>query len=711
MADFKVYGAVAIGNTSFYRCEFLGNLYSGKLNYSHSRLMEIFFKCLSLKGIRRILLPAIGLLSPLILQAQLIDVNFTQNSSAGSGGPNPGPTMSGAAVLGAAGDHWNGINGSDGTNVSLIYANGSASPVTMTFTSGGGYNVYDYSGTTPFNGTPYNALMETYLYNDGVTQTITLSNLQANSIYDIVVYNAANTSAAGRTTYYTVNGNTLNSTWNGSSNELIAGVDFQQFPSAVSDGSGNLVITYTGSGSAEGDINGFQIQPAPIVISADYAGTNVMISFMTLSGLNYQVQYKNHLTDASWISLGNTISGNNAVQWVGDLTNQSSRFYRVQAFPNPLAAFTLLHTSGTSIVNSSGNVVQLKGLNLGGWFVMEPWMCPADSGGLPDTYSIIKELDSRFGVATEQLLIKTYQASWIMTNDLDNITNGGFNCVRVPVWWGNFYSITNTTSTGWRSDAFAELDWLVTNCAARGIYVVIDMHGVVGGQSTSDDTGEENLNAYWTNSIDQSETAYMWTQIASHYSSNSAVAGYDLINEPDNAPSTTAVWNAYTNLYDTIRAVDPNHMIIVEGTFGSWDWSMLPAPSTYGWTNIVYSMHEYQYGGSVAQIEAGSDNQVSDFNNHKSWNVPDYIGEWNDMGQGAACYDYSINDYNSDGISWTMWAYKASAGLATNGWGWYDPTYWPTTPNVSTDSSVTIATDWLQWKTTTSFEENPSVGL
>ncbi len=664
-------------------------------------------------GVERGLLAflAIILLIPIGLQAQLISVNFTQNSSAGQGGPSPGPTMSGAAVLGSAGDKWNGINGSTGTGIPLVYSDGSSSPVTMTFTSGGGFNVYDYSGSTPFTGTPYNALMETYLYNNGVQQTITLSNLPANSIYNLVVYDAANSTAGGRTTYFTVNGNTLNSTWNGSSNKLIAGVDFQQFPAAMSDSSGKLVISYTGNGSAEGDVNGFQIQPAPLVINAGSSGTNITISFMALSGLNYQVQYKTNLTDATWISLGSAVSGSNAMQVVGDSTKGSDRFYRVVASVNPLATFSLLHTSGTSIVNSNGNVVQLKGLNLGGWFVMEPWMCPADSGGLPDTYSIIKELDSRFGVATEQLLIKTYQTSWITTNDLNNITNGGFNCVRVPVWWGNFYSITNTTSTGWRSDAFAELDWLVTNCAARGIYVVIDMHGVIGGQSTSDDTGQQNQNTYWTNSVEQSETAYMWAQIAAHYNGNSAVAGYDLINEPDNTPSKAAVWNAYTNLYTTIRAVDPTHIIIMEGTFINWDWDMLPAPSVYGWTNVVYSMHEYQYGGSVAQIEAGSDNQVNDFNNHKSWNVPDYVGEWNDMGQGAACYDYSINDYNNAGISWCMWAYKATDGLVPDGWGWYDPVYWPTTPNVSTDSITTIGNDWLQWKTTTSFGENSSVGL
>lgn len=663
-------------------------------------------------GFRRfgIFFAALIAFGSVLLQAQLINVNFTLNSSAGSGGPNPSPTMSGAAVLGAAGDQWNGISTGSGSGISLISANGSNSSVTMTFTSGGGYNVNDYGGSTPFASTLYNALMENYLYNNGTLQTITLSGLAASSTYNLVLYNAANTAAAGRTTYFTVNGNIRSSTWNGSSSTFIAGVDYVEFASALSDGSGNLAITYTGAGTAEGDINGFQIQAAPFTVSASYNNTNVLISFLTQSGLSYQLQYKNNLTDANWTPVGSSLSGNDAVQSVADLAGGSGRFYRVQLSANAVPVLSPLHTSGTSIVNASGAAVQLKGLNLGGWFIMEKWMCPLDSGSMPDTYSVITNLDGRFGVATEQSLIRTYQTNWITIADLDNITNGGYNCVRVPVWWGNFYSITNTTSAGWRSDAFAVLDWLVTNCAVRGIYVVIDMHGVVGGQSTNDTTGQILQNQYWTSSTDQSETAYLWTQIATHYQGNSAVAGYDLINEPQNAPSTAAVWNAYNSLYTTIRSVDPGHIIIMEGTFGSWNWSMLPSPSLYGWTNVVYSLHEYQWGGSVAQCEAGSDNQVTDFNNHKSWNVPDYIGEWNDMGNGAACYDYSISDYNNDGISWTMWAYKTD--LASNGWGWYDPIRSLPTPNISTSSSATISNDWSQWKTTTTtFGVNSSVGL
>lgn len=662
------------------------------------------------------LLFAMAISNPDLLRAQLIDVNFTQNSSAGMGGPNPGPTMSGAAMLGSAGDQWNGINGSSGNGISLNYANGTASPVKMTFSSGGGYNVFNYSGSTPFAGTVYRSLMENYLYNSGIPRTITLSGLVPNSAYNLAVYNGADTNAVGRTTFFTINSNTLSSTWNGSAGAFVPGVDYVYFPSAMSDASGNLAITYTGNGTVEGDINGLQIQAASgpsFLIKATHSGANVAVSFMTQSGLNYQVQYKNALTDTSWTSLGSPVSGNNATQSVNDLPAGPRRFYRVLGTinsPSGPTGLNFLQTSGTNIVNASGQVVLLRGLNLGGWFVMEPWMCPADSGGLQDTYSIISELDSRFGVATEQSLIRAYQTNWITTADLDNIKNGGYNCVRVPVWWGNFYPIANTTSSGWRSDAFTMLDWVVTNCAARGIYVVIDMHGVLGGQSTSDDTGQINLNAYWTSSIDQSETAYTWAQIASHYNGNSTVAGYDLINEPVGAPGTNAVWNAYSSLYNTIRAVDPRHIIIMEDTFENWNLNMLPNPSGYGWTNIVYSAHQYQ-SGTVAQVEAGSDGQVWDFESHGSYNVPGYIGEWNDMGMGAACYDYSTNDYSHAGLAWTMWAYKAAYGLVPDGWGWFDPSFMPPTPNVSTDPASTILSDWQQWQTTNCFTVNPTVGL
>jgi endoglucanase len=376
-----------------------------------------------------------------------------------------------------------------------------------------------------------------------------------------------------------------------------------------------------------------------------------------------------------------------------------------------LAQLSALHTSGVHIVNANGSTVVLKGMNLGGYMVMEPWMCPCDSGGLPDSHSIISELDSRFGVAEEQALIRDYEQDWITTQDFANLKAAGFNAVRVPVWWGNFWPMSSQTASSWRSDAFTQLDWIVSNAAAAGLYTIIDMHGVVGGQSTSDDTGWQNQNQYWSNGNDQGNTAWMWWEIANHYKGNGNVAGYDLINEPTGAPSNAAVISAYASLYTSVRSADPSHIIIMEGTWGNWDWSMLPSPSSEGWTNVVYEMHEYQWNGDSAVVEQGSINQVNDFNNHASYDCPDYIGEWNDMGDGAATYQYSYDEYTSNGISSTMWAYKATSGLAPNGWGMYDPSYWATTPNVSTDSAATIAADWAEWTTANAFALNTGLGF
>jgi endoglucanase len=380
--------------------------------------------------------------------------------------------------------------------------------------------------------------------------------------------------------------------------------------------------------------------------------------------------------------------------------------------PTPAHALNMLRASGRNIVDSTtGAVVRLRGVNLGGWLVQEKWMTPLDSGGLVDTYSVMKELDRRFGVATEQSLMKTYQDNWITTTDLDNIRAGGYNVVRVPVWWGNFYALDNVSNSGWRADAFEKLDWIVNNAGSRGLYVIIDMHGVVGGQSLSDTTGQANRNEYWSNGSHQGNTAWMWWQIANRYKGNATVAGYDLINEPIGAPSPSAVWSAYDSLYKSVRSVDPGHMIFLEGAYGSWNWSMLPNPAQYGWTNVVYEMHEYQYNGSAAQVQQGATNQVTDFNNHASWNVPGYIGEFNSMGTGSATWAATKTTYDNAGLSWTMWSYKATHGLVPDSWGWYDPTWWPATPNISTDSAATISTKWQQWKTTTSFGKNTSISM
>ena len=151
-------------------------------------------------------------------------------------------------------------------------------------------------------------------------------------------------------------------------------------------------------------------------------------------------------------------------------------------------------------------------------------------------------------------------------------------------------------------------------------------------------------------------------------------------------------------------------MIFIEGTWGNWNWDMLPNPSSVGWTNVIYEMHEYQYNATDANVQKGADNQVTDFNNHKStFGVPCYIGEFNDFGYGDA-WTHSIGVFNGDGMNWSSWSYKATHGTGTDSWGLYDPNgKFATVPNIATDSSSTISSDWSHWTTVNTFSLNPLI--
>ena len=63
-------------------------------------------------------------------------------------------------------------------------------------------------------------------------------------------------------------------------------------------------------------------------LAATRTGFGSTLSFATMTGHNYIVQYKNSLTDASWTSLS-PVSGNGSTVEVPDSTTEAGRFYRL----------------------------------------------------------------------------------------------------------------------------------------------------------------------------------------------------------------------------------------------------------------------------------------------------------------------------------------------------------------------------------------------
>ncbi len=378
--------------------------------------------------------------------------------------------------------------------------------------------------------------------------------------------------------------------------------------------------------------------------------------------------------------------------------------------PAGAAPGPFLKTSGLDIRNDSGQgeVVPLRGVNLGSWLLMEDWMCPMDSSGnLTNEWMVREKLTQRFGAATKDSLMGAYQDAWLMESDFDNITALGMNCIRLPFWYLNLQEDDGT----WRADAFHRLDWAVSNAWERGIYTILDLHGAPGGQTANaKSTGRSwPTAALWTNSTYQARTRDIWARVSAHYNGNPAVAGYDLLNEPMDTPSSSVYWNFLNACYQTIRTNDPDHIILMEATYGSWNLDMLPNPASYGWTNVVYQLHSYPWGvwNDVPLLNAETEKTIQDCVNHQGWNVPCHVGEFNMAPEEA--WKYAIERYSTSGLGWQMWAYKSTFTGGITSWGIYNPNGTVTAiPNIENNSSSQIRSKWAAWTTAGAFTLNQS---
>jgi hypothetical protein len=69
-------------------------------------------------------------------------------------------------------------------------------------------------------------------------------------------------------------------------------------------------------------------------MTAQAAGTNVVLTWQGLIGQAYQAQYKTNLTDAAWIPLNSPMDGSGAiVNLTNNIGGAPQRFYRLAILP------------------------------------------------------------------------------------------------------------------------------------------------------------------------------------------------------------------------------------------------------------------------------------------------------------------------------------------------------------------------------------------
>lgn len=338
-----------------------------------------------------------------------------------------------------------------------------------------------------------------------------------------------------------------------------------------------------------------------------------------------------------------------------------SAFCLLLTLPAALNAQTarFITTKGPQIIGPDGKPFLMKGTNMGNWLVPEGYMFKFKSVNSPRL--INEALMELLGPEETTKFWKQYQDTYITAADIHFLKASGMNSIRIPF---NYRLFTTENYCGQNNPnrGFELLDRVIGWCKKEGLYVVLDMHCAPGGQTGDNIDDGYGYPFLFKSPAMQQLTAAIWKKIASHYKNETAILGYDLLNEPIATYFNADEFNPYLEpvyklITKAIRTVDKNHIIILGGAQWDSNFKCFGAPFD---PKLVYQFHKYwtkTTGKEVIQ-------EYIDFRD--KYKVPIYCGETGEnKDEWCEAFRKTLDENN---IGWHYWPYKKmdnTAGIIT----------------------------------------------
>lgn len=363
-------------------------------------------------------------------------------------------------------------------------------------------------------------------------------------------------------------------------------------------------------------------------------------------------------------------------------------------------ALPALRVKSGKFVDATGKPVLLKGVNFGSWLVIESHFAGFE---FPDERSLFDTLTARLGKPGAEKVMEAWRANWITGEDFKRARDLGFNHVRVPF---GYWLLEDDTAPGkYLPNGWAQLDRVVAWCEAAGIYCVLDLHGAPGGQSEAEHTGRKGSNALWRDPKLIKRTAELWEAVARRYKGRTAIAGFDLLNEPMGAPGNEPIASVQMTLAEAVHRGDPNRIVIMEDGYRGLD--KLPKSTGKFHDCLAVSAHAYptmQKDGAPGPHEAFFRDQTGVWEKElKRIDAPLYVGEWSiiqEASGGEAMMHRYFDEFEKRGWSSSVWIYKQANRHAVQGyWGFYRNNKDLDLPNLATDSVEQLVAKMAQFRT------------
>ncbi len=359
---------------------------------------------------------------------------------------------------------------------------------------------------------------------------------------------------------------------------------------------------------------------------------------------------------------------------------------------------------GRGLYDENGDRFEIKGINFGNLFIAEGWMTVNSIGavynkdgsfksvnpnGIVEEYEEIfqEEMDALFAerFTDEQIeaLNDAFFDAYCTENDFKLISDTGLNTIRLPLYYRSFltthdrYRLTDEELCAMDFEdielVFDKVDAFLDYAKKYNLKVILDMHGLMGGQSGFEHCGTRDMD-FWENEEYIVFMSDLWRAIAKHYTVDrpdlaSTVLAYDLANEPTKRTEMATgplQWRVMDRLYEAIREVDTQHVISIEGV---WYPNSLPDPEDYGWENVLYQYHFYNWNHDKGVSNEMFYSAMFTLYTQSNYNVPKFVGEFNFFGDEDEWSKYLVQ-YDELGWGWTIWSYKiVSVGWWDSSWG------------------------------------------
>lgn len=311
-----------------------------------------------------------------------------------------------------------------------------------------------------------------------------------------------------------------------------------------------------------------------------------------------------------------------------------------------------LKTQEKKIVNSNGEEVILRGVGLGGWMLMEGYMM--QSSEVADTqHEFRNRLIELIGLEKTNQFFQAWLDNHVVKADIDSLASWGFNSIRLPMHYNLFtLPIEDEAVAGdntWLETGFTMTDNLLDWCESNNMYLILDLHAAPGGQGANAAISDYDPSkpALWESKDNRDKTVALWRKLAERYKDEPWIGGYDLLNEVNwTLPGNTALRSLYVEITNSIREVDVDHIIFIEGNSFANDFTGLTPP----WdSNMAYSFHKYW-----SFNDPGSIQWVLDI--REEHNVPLWMGEAGENSN--VWFTDAIKLFEDKGIGWSWWPMK-----------------------------------------------------